>query len=157
MAVVKFKDNPPRWTQALRGGLDAVQTAARRSCSGSRVSKVLYALGFTKFGGPPVLLGSFPAFLVLFAAAGWLRRVPGHLMLATGAFIVSHLAAVVIAYPWSVQLQDHPSRSIPDVVLRHASLTRRTTADVGAGIMTLPGTQRHDELATENVPRQLRA
>ena len=100
VALVKFKENPPRWSDALRGGLEMFQQqpAILLWLEGR---KVLYTLGFTKLGPPGSPQEVFPAFLVLFAAAAWLKRIPGHLMLAIGAFMVSHLAAVVIAYPWS--------------------------------------------------------
>jgi hypothetical protein len=100
VAAVKFENHPPRWSEALRGGLEMFKQQPA-ILLWLEVRKVLFTLGFTKLGPPGSPQEVFPAFLVLFAAATWLRRIPGHLMLAIGAFMLSHLAAVVIAYPWS--------------------------------------------------------
>jgi hypothetical protein len=64
--------------------------------------KIGFSLGLTELG--PRHVGSHPLLLagfLLFLAALWLRRLPPRLALVLGAFAVSHLAAMVIAAPWT--------------------------------------------------------
>jgi hypothetical protein len=64
--------------------------------------KVLFTLGLTNLGpGQPPLVVEFPVLCVAGLAAMVLRRVPTGQLLVLAAFLVSHLAAIVIAYPWT--------------------------------------------------------
>jgi hypothetical protein len=63
--------------------------------------KVLFTFGWTTFGpGTPSLpfLGIYP---FLFLAALLLRRIPKTIALVLGAFLLSHLASMVLAAPWT--------------------------------------------------------
>ena len=81
------------WQFAVARPWDVLEIEAR---------KIGFTLGLTEVGprhvGPrPLLLAGF----LLFLAALWLRRLPPRLALVLGAFAVSHLAAMVIAAPWT--------------------------------------------------------
>jgi hypothetical protein len=66
------------------------------------VRKVLFTLGATAFGPPGMAPGNGLSVLtVLFFAAAWRRRVQGPLLVVLATFAVSHLAAMVIAAPWT--------------------------------------------------------
>jgi len=64
--------------------------------------KVAFTLGLTEVG--PAHVGSHPLLLAgfaLFVAALLLRRMPRPLAVVLGSFAVSHLAAMVVAAPWT--------------------------------------------------------
>ncbi len=64
--------------------------------------KALFTLGLTNLGpGQPALIPEFPLLTLLGVAALLSGRVPGRTAAVLVAFLVSHLAAVVIAYPWT--------------------------------------------------------
>ena len=66
------------------------------------IRKVLFTLGFSSAAnypfGAPLLLFFIP---LLYFVAVWLRRVPRPALIAINAFALSHMAAMVIATPWT--------------------------------------------------------
>jgi hypothetical protein len=92
---------PPSWREALWGAAQMFK-AEPALLVWLEIRKALFTLGFTNLGPPGVRLQyEFPVLLALFASALWMKRVPSHLLLAITAFLISHLAAMVIAYPWT--------------------------------------------------------
>lgn len=64
--------------------------------------KLLFAVGFTEFGPPgSVAIRVFPALVAAGLVAVLCRRVPRATVAVLGTFVATHLAAVVIAYPWT--------------------------------------------------------
>lgn len=92
---------PPPWSEALWGAAQMFKSEPALLVW-LEIRKALFTLGFTNLGPSNVHLQyEFPVLLALFASALWLKRVPSHLLLAIAAFLISHIAATVIAYPWT--------------------------------------------------------
>jgi len=87
--------------QALQQALQIVVTEPAMVIE-TELRKVAFTIGLTQFGPPAVgfkylLLAGF----MFFVLALLRRRLPPSLALVLGAFIVSHLAAMVLATPWT--------------------------------------------------------
>lgn len=66
------------------------------------VRKLLFAVGFTEFGPPgSVAIRLFPVLVAVGLVAVFRRRVPRATVVVLATFVATHLAAVVIAYPWT--------------------------------------------------------
>jgi hypothetical protein len=97
----KLTSSPPSWTEALWAA-GQMFWAHPVTLLWLELRKVLFTLGFTNLGPPRFRLQPhFPILSILFAVSVWRGRVPPHLLLANAAFLISHFAAVVIAYPWT--------------------------------------------------------
>ena len=92
---------PPPWFEALYAAWQMFRNEPAL-LAWLEVRKVLFTLGFTNLGPPGMkLISVFPVLFGGAVMAVALRAVPRWLLPAFGAFLVSHLAAVVIAYPWT--------------------------------------------------------
>jgi hypothetical protein len=98
--AIDVEGDPPRWRDALRAGAEMFQQHPG-VLIWLELRKVLFTLGFTTMGPPGMRQEIFPLFLGLFAVAAWRGQIPRHLLLAIGAFVLSHMIAMVIAYPWT--------------------------------------------------------
>jgi len=94
-------DAPPMFGQAL-GQAWQVFSAEPGRVLRLEVEKVLFTLGFTTFFDPA---GEYPRYFVyfplLFALALFARRIDRPMRFALLTFAASHLAAMVIAAPWT--------------------------------------------------------
>ncbi len=92
---------PPNLVESLQQIL-AVWRASPQQTAWTEVRKVLFTFGLTRFG-PPAAYVPFGLLLcpLLFAAALWSGRMPRHVRNVVLVFGVSHLAALVIAAPWT--------------------------------------------------------
>lgn len=92
---------PPTWFEAL-GAAWQMFLAEPWLLIWLEVRKVLFTLGFTNMGPAVITLQyEFPVLLVLCIAGLRARVLPRWFLLTFGAFFVSHLTAMVIAYPWT--------------------------------------------------------
>ncbi len=96
-----IKDRPPGLGQSLMQFVEIVEARPLKVVS-VELRKIAFTLGLTSFGpaGNPSPRSLFVIPLA-FGVALWTRRIPWQVRNALLTFLVSHLAAVVIATPWT--------------------------------------------------------
>lgn len=89
------------WSSSLQLALSLIQ-ADPWGVAWLETRKVLFTLGLTNLGpGGPRLIWEFPLLCLAGVLAVALGRVPWRTAAVLGAFVLSHLAAIVVAYPWT--------------------------------------------------------